>query len=118
MRLSQTSIIAAALMVAFILFITVRGELPAYLAIFTGKASRNASPGPTGSSASLINSLFPGVNVVVTPGGGTGGGGTGSGGDGDVHLIDGLQASLWEWLSGFGGPGRGFGSSTNIFLNN
>lgn len=36
--MNQTSAIAAALVIGFVVFITVRGELPAYLAVFTGAA--------------------------------------------------------------------------------
>jgi hypothetical protein len=32
----QTSWIAASLLAAFLVFVTVRGELPAYIAVFTG----------------------------------------------------------------------------------
>lgn len=37
--LSQTSIIAASLIIAFIVFITIRGELPAYLGVYTGQSA-------------------------------------------------------------------------------
>ncbi len=36
--MNQTSAIAAALIIAFVVFITVRGELPGYLSVFTGTA--------------------------------------------------------------------------------
>ena len=42
--MSQSSIIAAALVIAFLVFVTVRGELPAYFAIFTGTAPTSTPP--------------------------------------------------------------------------
>lgn len=59
--MSQSSIIAAALIVAFLVFITVRGELPAYLAVFTGKDASQVSIGSTGGT---------GGGTVISPGGG------------------------------------------------
>ena len=34
--MSQTSLIAAGLVIGFIVFVTIKGELPAYIAVFTG----------------------------------------------------------------------------------
>jgi hypothetical protein len=42
----QTSWIAAALLIGFLVFVTVRGELPEYIAVFTGEATAPA-PGST-----------------------------------------------------------------------
>jgi hypothetical protein len=50
--MSQTSIIAAALVVAFVVFVTVRGELPKYLAVFTGTAPAGGTTGTGGSGGS------------------------------------------------------------------
>ena len=36
--MSQTSLIAAGLVIGFIVFITIKGELPQYIAVFTGAA--------------------------------------------------------------------------------
>lgn len=65
MRLSQTSIIAASLILAYIVFITVRGELPAFLAVFTGDAVvGTASAGTTGG----INlPSIPGAPTITLP---------------------------------------------------
>lgn len=43
----QTNWIAAALLIGFFVFITVRGELPAYIAVFTGNATAPAGSPPT-----------------------------------------------------------------------
>lgn len=45
----QTSWIAASLLVAFVIFITVRGELPEYIAVFTGtETATTTKPNLTG----------------------------------------------------------------------
>jgi hypothetical protein len=36
--MSQTSLIAGALVIGFVVFITIKGELPAYIAVFKGTA--------------------------------------------------------------------------------
>jgi len=69
MRLSQTSIIAASLVIAFVVFITVRGELPAYLSIF-GVGSGSTPAGSSGSAG--VTSGGPGINLVISGGGGGG----------------------------------------------
>jgi hypothetical protein len=43
--MSQSSITAAALIIAFLIFITVRGELPAYLGAFGIGAAAEGAPG-------------------------------------------------------------------------
>lgn len=43
----QTNWIAAALLIGFLIFITVRGELPQYIAVFTGSATALASATPS-----------------------------------------------------------------------
>lgn len=67
MGVSQTSIIAASLVLAFFVFITVRGELPAYLAVYTGAVA------PADPTAGITQANFPitGKNpgVLVGPGG-------------------------------------------------
>lgn len=65
MRLSQTSIIAASMIVAFVVFITVRGELPAYLSIF-GVGS-GVTPSGTGTGAGAAQSA-----ISLSTGGGSG----------------------------------------------
>ena len=40
--MSQTSLIAAGLVIGFIVFITIKGELPAYIAVFTGAGAKAA----------------------------------------------------------------------------
>ena len=56
---NQTSLIAAALIIAFLVFITVRGELPAYIAVFTGTAPAPAGSGSTNTGAR--NAAFSGT---------------------------------------------------------
>lgn len=47
----QTSTIAFALIVGFIVFITVRGELPTYLGVI-GLGNKAVQPAPSGGSSS------------------------------------------------------------------
>jgi len=52
--MSRTSVIFGALVIGFIVFITTKGELPKYLALFTGKGATPVSPvsgGMIGGSA-------------------------------------------------------------------
>lgn len=56
--MNQTSIIAASLIVAYVVFITVRGELPAYLAVFTGPPGATSS-GAGGKLAGVIKNFLP-----------------------------------------------------------
>lgn len=59
----QTSTIAFALIVGFVVFITVRGELPKYIGVLTG-SSTTTSPASTGNAVSNIS------NVVALAGSG------------------------------------------------
>lgn len=71
--LSQSSVIAAAMIVAFFVFVTVRGELPYYLGVLTGKGRGTASATPSGFNSGFSG---PGVGIGIGPGGisiGTGG---------------------------------------------
>lgn len=74
MRLSQSSAIAASLIIAFIVFVTVRGELPCYLEVMGIASTGCKVPGVTGTAPGF--NLFgtnptstPGVGVGVGPGG-------------------------------------------------
>ena len=98
---SQTSVTAAALVVAFVIFITVRGELPYYFGALgigpTPLQPRGGSSSPTGLGASVSGPGFslisdpvqyPGGTATPPPWGsgfgsdfGFGGGGAGFGGD-------------------------------------
>jgi len=72
-KLSQSSAIAGAILVAFIIFVTVRGELPYYIGIFTGQ-------GPPAGYSSFGNSAsFTGGSSGVSVGIGSGGGSIGIG---------------------------------------
>lgn len=53
--MNQSSIIAAGLVIGFIVFITVRGELPGYIAVFDG----TATPSPTTVGASTPSTSYP-----------------------------------------------------------
>jgi hypothetical protein len=57
--LSQTSVIAASIIVAYIVFVTVRGELPYYISIFTGK----------GQGVPISGAGTPGVGGINFTGG-------------------------------------------------
>lgn len=63
--MSQSNIMAIALFVAFIVFITMRGRLPKYLAVFGLGASTGASTPtvtPDTSSGSLFTTPFVGAD--------------------------------------------------------
>ena len=51
--MDQTGLIAAAIIIGFVVFVTVRGELPSYLSVFTGnKTAIGAASAPsTGGDA-------------------------------------------------------------------
>lgn len=51
--MSQNSVIFFYLLVGFVIYITVRGQLPAYMAVLTGKT--------TGSGTSGAGALFQGL---------------------------------------------------------
>jgi hypothetical protein len=73
-KLSQSSAIAAGIIIAFVVFVTVRGELPCYLAILGIASAGCQVPGVTGVATSSFNlfggpSTTPGVGVGVGPGG-------------------------------------------------
>lgn len=72
MRLSQSSAVAAALIVAFIVFVTVRGELPCYLEVMGIASTGCKVPGVTGTAPGFNlfgSSSAPGVSVGVGGGG-------------------------------------------------
>ena len=51
--MSQSNVIAGALALAFLLFITLRGELPAYLDLFKPKSRATATGGGQSASGGL-----------------------------------------------------------------
>lgn len=62
----QTSVIAAGLVIGFIVFITTRGELPAYLGIFLGTGTTRTSlqAGPSGFGAPMTQVSGSTVNIA------------------------------------------------------
>lgn len=62
----QTSTIAFALIVGFVVFVTVRGELPKYIGVLTGSGSASTST-PSVTSGNTANNI---ANVVALAGGG------------------------------------------------
>lgn len=59
----QSTIIFATLIVAFIIFITIRGDLPAWLALFTQKGTKTdttvvATPAPASSGGGFLSGLL------------------------------------------------------------
>lgn len=70
--MSQTSIIAASLIVAYIVFITVRGELPAYLGVLTGKGTPDKNSGVSGATSSGSSGSYFGGGASAGGIGGTG----------------------------------------------
>ena len=72
----QSTIIFATLIVAFIIFITVRGDLPSWLALFTQKGTKVTSTVGTAPAASsgggilgTIGGLISGGLASLIPGG-------------------------------------------------
>lgn len=66
--MNQTSIIAGALIVAFIVFVTVRGELPCYLKVLgisTGAACQVGGQSTLGSAIGSIAGGVMGGNSTV-----------------------------------------------------
>lgn len=64
--ISQSNFIAGALVVGFLFFITARGELSKYVAIFTGSGgtstpSVNAASGVTSSGNNILNAASTGT---------------------------------------------------------
>jgi len=57
--MSQNNIIAGALIFAFVMFVTMRGELPSYLSIFTKGSTAKGGSGSIDLSA-FINQLSGG----------------------------------------------------------
>lgn len=54
--MSQSSVIAAGLIIAFLVFVTVRGELPVYMSIFSGTAPAKSGTVPiTGSGSAPVS---------------------------------------------------------------
>lgn len=67
--ISQSDKIFGSILIAFIVYITVRGQLPSYMSLFTGKASgqsSNTTGQASGSSNSLFNDLS--LNTGFSPG--------------------------------------------------
>jgi len=74
--MNQTSVIAASLVAAYIVFITVRGELPAYFAIFTGPkpaVTGGTGTGGAGTTNTTGGNTTTGVDTSKPTGSNTGG---------------------------------------------
>lgn len=54
---SQSNVIVAYLLIAFIVFITVRGELPTYLGFLLGGSASTSSQGGGGANAASISGV-------------------------------------------------------------
>lgn len=75
MSLSQSDKVFGALLIAFVIYVTVRGQLPGYMALFTKKApasSGSSTSSGSGSSTSsgnpldFISNLLNGANSMIT----------------------------------------------------
>jgi hypothetical protein len=67
-NVSQSSITAGALVIAWIIFITVRGELPKYFgALGIGPQAETAAPGSGGGGAPAVSVSPTGVTVGIEP---------------------------------------------------
>lgn len=64
MGLSQSDKIFGALLIAFVIYITVRGQLPKYLSIFQHSASNSGSSGG-GIVQSVAGSFQQGVSKMI-----------------------------------------------------
>ena len=62
--MDQTAIIAAAIIVAFIVFITSRGELSQYLALFKGNSNNTTAPSVLPSFQSVLNQYGTGASGI------------------------------------------------------
>ncbi len=62
--MQQSNVIAGALAIAFIVFITLRGELPAYLDILRGGGATAA--GTQNTSIGVLPTMIDGAQVIVT----------------------------------------------------
>lgn len=68
--MNQTSVIAGALIVAYIVFVTVRGELPGFLYVLTGQGTAPSAGGTsTTSGGSGVTVSNAGVSGSVNIGG-------------------------------------------------
>jgi hypothetical protein len=69
MQVSQSTVIFASILIAFIVYITVKGELPAYLALFTpsnsGGGSSTSSSSSAGSTASSATSILGDISTFA-----------------------------------------------------
>ena len=64
--MQQSNVIFAAIFLAFLIFITIKGELPAYLAIFFGSSGASGSASAGGASASA-DAIKPGTAPAAVP---------------------------------------------------
>ncbi len=88
----QSTAVVLTMMAAFLVFVTVRGELPAYLNVLFGPVpAAGASSSTTAtatSAASSASGLLSGVSSILTGGASAGlfggGGSTDFGGGGDI----------------------------------
>lgn len=79
--MSQTSIIAGALIIAYIVFVTVRGELPAYLAMLgvggssavtpSGCATSTGGTSGTGGTGGGLSFQTPPISIGIPSDGST-----------------------------------------------
>lgn len=85
MPISQNSFMAFAVLIGFIVYVTTKGELPAYMAVFTGAGGAGVGVGSQAGSSI--------IGVGDLTGGGMGGGSSGGSG--------------WMDLPGIGSSGGG-----------
>jgi len=51
----QSNIIFGTLLLAFVIYITLRGQLPEYIALFTGASTQSATPTTNGDNRSQVD---------------------------------------------------------------
>jgi hypothetical protein len=116
---SQSSAIAFSILIGFIVFITCRGQLGAYFAVFLGQGGAGDNPGASGSSGSgsplSPSSLFGGSGGSSLLSGFTGA--DGSGGDTGWTDIPGLSTVAGAVNEGGLSAGSGDDAVINVSGN-
>jgi hypothetical protein len=64
--MSQTSIIFGSLAIAYFVFITIRGELPAYQSVLTGSGNTPSQPQAAVAPSSSVASGNTGTGSLIT----------------------------------------------------
>lgn len=66
--MNQSSVIFGGLFIGFLIYVTIRGRLPAYAALFYQKGSGSGSGNPAATAPLVTNPFGTGISPI-TPGG-------------------------------------------------